>query len=410
MDRRCLCAVLVFLHVLHQGHTCEVPTDINENFEKITDNVAIRTCIIRSTDKKWKDGESLRISECLDGVWTELDGGCTSSDKSQETCDPTARPDAPRYSVVLWESDTATVYGCNEGRFWHSGKAALATQCIGETWTAIDDYCPVVCPEGFVSVQNETSCLFFSFDAPSLGLAGAALSCGRRNSSLALIKSVSDLDTALASTFYYTAHNFRGDPYYMPAIPSVAGELTCQVDCQATPEKECVAVASDGTYRVQSCTDMNTHYICMFPAYCPEGYSEYLGHCYKVIPAGPSVTSSLQECAKEGSDLAYPENMHTLQFLADLVKTYAGQSGSETLRGYVGVNNLLGWHDDNIFQLDSEILEFLDNSKFFASVMVEPSLDYSFNITAVGAEVPAGSYAICKLYGILGRDYIHTHS
>ncbi|XP_047493513.1 uncharacterized protein LOC125042090 [Penaeus chinensis] len=260
----------------------------------------------------------------------------------------------------------------------------------------------VICPEGFVSVQGGTSCLYFSSVAPSLGFAGAALSCGRKNASLAIIRSAADLSAAREDTFYYTAHNFRGDPSHMPSVPTVADDLNCSADCQVISGRECVAVAGDGTYRVQSCTDWNTYFICMFPAFCPDGYTEYLGHCYKVIPAGSTVTTSLQLCAKEGSDLAYPENMHTLHFLADLVRTYAGESSSEILRGYLGVNRILGWSDDNIFQLEADILESLDASSFyFASVMVEPSQNASFNLSAVGHKIPEGSYAVCKLHGIL---------
>ncbi|XP_069990710.1 uncharacterized protein [Penaeus vannamei] len=94
------------------------------------------------------------------------------------------------------------------------------------------DFFKVACPEGFVSVQDGTSCLYFSSEAPSLGFAGAALSCGRKNASLALIKSVHDLGTAREDAFYYTAHNFRGDPSYRPSMPGVANDLTCEVDCQ----------------------------------------------------------------------------------------------------------------------------------------------------------------------------------
>ncbi|XP_037786478.1 uncharacterized protein LOC119582335 [Penaeus monodon] len=340
MDRRRPFAVLILFYVLHRGLTCEAPTDVSEVFEKVTHNVGIRTC--SKQDKKWKDGSSVLVSECIGGNWTELNGGCSAYKKILEdpSCDPAVRPAAPELSVVLWEADAATVYGCGGGALWGSGSLALVVQCVEAAWTTIDDSCTVPCPEGFVSVQGGTSCLYFSSDAPSLGFAGAALSCGRKNASLAIIRSVADLSTARVDTFYYTAHNFRGDPSHMPSVPSVADGISCYADCQVTSEKECVAVAGDGTYRVQSCTDWNTHFVCMFPAYCPDGYTEYLGHCYKVNPAGSSVTTSLQDCAKEGSDLAYPENMHTLQFLADLVRDYAGESSSETLRGYLGVNRL----------------------------------------------------------------------
>ncbi|XP_037786474.1 uncharacterized protein LOC119582332 [Penaeus monodon] len=451
MDRRRPFAVLILVYVLHRGLTCEAPTDVSEVFEKVTHNVGIRTC--SKQDKKWKDGSSVLVSECIGGNWTELNGGCSAYKNILEdpSCDPAVRPAAPELSVVLWEADAATVYGCGGGALWGSGSLALVVQCVEAAWTTIDDFCTVTqkfaneldtvahnhifwypenqrlnpgklqkvinprtnaisyiispsffytvpCPEGFVSVQGGTSCLYFSSDAPSLGFAGAALSCGRKNASLAIIRSVADLSTARVDTFYYTAHNFRGDPSHMPSVPSVADGISCYADCQVTSEKECVAVAGDGTYRVQSCTDWNTH----FPT-VPTVTRSILAIVTRSTPAGSSVTTSLQDCAKEGSDLAYPENMHTLQFLADLVRDYAGESSSETLRGYLGVNRLLGWNDDGIFAPDADILESLGVSGFvyFASVMVGPSQNASFNVSAVGHAIPEGSYAVCKLHGIL---------
>ncbi|XP_047493512.1 uncharacterized protein LOC125042089 [Penaeus chinensis] len=217
------------------------------------------------------------------------------------------------------------------------------------------------------------------------------------NASLALVKNIGDVSTALPDKFYYTAHNFRGDPDFRPTVPSIMG-LACTTDCQVTADQECVVVSGNGTYRLQSCTDPNTRYVCMTPPYCPDGYSEYKGQCYKAIPSEVSVWYNLEDCAAEGADLAYPETMDTVQFLVDLVRAMEGDINGP-LRVNLGTNNILGWDLNGTYELSAELLSALGTSDWHAHLTLLPGVDANFTLeTDLYTDV--GNYTICKLYGI----------
>ncbi|XP_069990712.1 uncharacterized protein [Penaeus vannamei] len=210
----------------HRGSPCEKP-NADEEFKEVATGVAVRSCTV-PTSKNWEGGYRVLISECQGGSWTNVSGKCSTAQGLEECSAPPAAPDR---AVMLWSRSYAVVYGCAGGVPWASGNRAISTQCIRAKWTVIEDLCPLECPEGFVLGHDGASCLYFSSDSHFLGFAGAALSCGRMNASLALVTSINDVSTALSDTFYYTAHNYRGDPDYRPTIPDVTG-LDCISDCQ----------------------------------------------------------------------------------------------------------------------------------------------------------------------------------
>ncbi|XP_037803961.1 LOW QUALITY PROTEIN: complement receptor type 1-like [Penaeus monodon] len=216
-------------------------------------------------------------------------------------------------------------------------------------------------------------------------------SCGAMNSSLALIRDWSDLEGADQQTFYYTGHTFRADPESRPDIPNLAN-LNCTVDCELTSEHKCVTVSGQGIYRFQSCEDGETKYSCMYPAFCPEGYSPYRGLCYKVIPAADTFLHSYEECMKEGSDIAFPENVNDIQFLISLVEKTEQKPIEESLKVMLGIFCPTFWlHSVDIpgYRLCGGGYSLLD---------ILPGGNFSMTTSPPTTEA---SYAICKHHGVM---------
>nr|XP_027233103.1 complement factor H-like [Penaeus vannamei] len=216
-------------------------------------------------------------------------------------------------------------------------------------------------------------------------------SCGAMNSSLALIRDRSDLEGADQETFYYTGHTFRGDPESRPSIPSLA-DLNCTDDCELTPGHECVVVSGQGTYRFQNCSDGLTKYSCMYPAYCPVGYTLHLGLCYKVIPAASTFHDSYESCMKEGSDLAVPENVNDLQFLTDLVMKTEQKPIEEPVKVMLGIACPSPW------QYSMDIPGYQYCQSLHSSLDILPEGEFSVNPSERQTKA---KYAVCKHQGIL---------
>ncbi|XP_042862622.1 uncharacterized protein LOC122247411 [Penaeus japonicus] len=220
------------------------------------------------------------------------------------------------------------------------------------------------------------------------------------NATLAVIKDASDLDGALMDKYYYTAHNFRGTEGVAPVMPDVTGFLSCTENCQVTPRTACVAVGRTGIYRLQSCIDKETPFICMYPGYCPAGYTLYSGHCYKVVSDKfRNVMQGFSRCLQEGSDLAYPEKMETFQFLNDLVKKFHGPTDS-VLDVIIGISNIRSWSKRGIYTPNREFLNNLPGEKSYVLLTVNPGPSASFTARRIPYSINA-TLAVCKLHGLI---------
>ncbi|ROT62798.1 putative transport and Golgi organization protein 2-like isoform X2 [Penaeus vannamei] len=368
---------------------CEPPEGVAESFTVLEGGVVVLSCEEAGV-RAWADGSRLLLPECVDGNWTATSDRCVD-EPDLAACDPAATPTPPSGAVVLWEGVEGVVYGCESGKSWASGRRAALVQCLQGHWTPLDDACLSACPKDFQRAKKGAYCLHFSTEAHAIGLPGAALSCGAMNSSLALIRDRSDLEGADQETFYYTGHTFRGDPESRPSIPSLA-DLNCTDDCELTPGHECVVVSGQGTYRFQNCSDGLTKYSCMYPAYCPVGYTLHLGLCYKVIPAASTFHDSYESCMKEGSDLAVPENVNDLQFLTDLVMKTEQKPIEEPVKVMLGIACPSPW------QYSMDIPGYQYCQSLHSSLDILPEGEFSVNPSERQTKA---KYAVCKHQGIL---------
>ncbi|XP_068200759.1 sushi, von Willebrand factor type A, EGF and pentraxin domain-containing protein 1-like [Palaemon carinicauda] len=163
-----------------------------------------------------------------------------------------------------------------------------------------------------------------------------------KNATLAFIRDEADLTALLDGKFYFTTH----------AMPGTSGAAThanitdyCDANagavCAETPTEDC-AVVGKTNYQFQSCADTASHYVCMYPPYCPSGYSEYMGGCYQAVKDfGTTPLEALTHCGTLGGALAVPPNVATMEFLDLLVKKL--QNGTSVLPtpALIGLNNAL---------------------------------------------------------------------
>ncbi|XP_066978849.1 uncharacterized protein [Macrobrachium rosenbergii] len=199
--------------------------------------------------------------------------------------------------------------------------------CIGAggsfSWDILPDLpCKYRPPPGFTAVPPGNRSAVKAVDAVVRGgLSEASSSCADMNSSLLTVDSVNVLVGMTSGLFYFTAHTFRNGSVVPPLIPG----LTCSAGdtCQADDTYACIVVDNTGRYKAVTCNSSNG-FLCSHPGSCISGYSLHKGQCYKIISANGDMHQALDTCVAEGSALAYPETMSTLEFLAQLLTAQLG--------------------------------------------------------------------------------------
>ncbi|KAG7165957.1 putative complement factor H-like 4, partial [Homarus americanus] len=164
------------------------------------------------------------------------------------------------------------------------------------------------CPPGFLENDNDTVCLHFSNTVEPQGLVGASLRCGELNASLASFALIDNFTEAtdlsyIADTVWWKKNGSGPEP-------------SCVDPCKVDESLQCLAINTSDQMQAVACNRSDLYYVCMLPPVCPSGYSDYRGHCYKVIVGQYSFLSALTECNSEGAALAYPQTYDVFSHLA----------------------------------------------------------------------------------------------
>ncbi|KAG7158083.1 Complement factor H-related protein 3-like [Homarus americanus] len=163
----------------------------------------------------------------------------------------------------------------------------------------------------------------------------------------------------------------------------------------ATADKECLVVTSKARKYV-SCNDSTIQAVCMLPGYCPPDYTRYRGLCYQVkFDQGDDLVGALAECNKEGSSLAYPQDLDTLKYLSTLVYDLAtADSKTLPLDVMVGLNNVWGdWSASGIYTVSSDIQKAVKS----------PSTTTGWRLLTV-PETKEGDSTFKEATGLTGND------
>ncbi|XP_076053586.1 uncharacterized protein LOC143032601 [Oratosquilla oratoria] len=185
-------------------------------------------------------------------------------------------------------------------------------------WSYIPVFpCTLVCPDGFVAGNKSNKCYHFSPE-PSQSLTHAATMCSLKNSTLAILKNVTDLLThGMDGVSYLTAYIRRGT-YIYAITPSLSELDTAGFSCNSTisqcsevGDNTCAIVKNDGTYVISDCDTPGYHYICMLPGECPTRFSLFDGLClyYHSTTTLTNHVSSLRVCNYYGAALLWPNTV-----------------------------------------------------------------------------------------------------
>ncbi|KAK7066793.1 hypothetical protein SK128_022460 [Halocaridina rubra] len=162
--------------------------------------------------------------------------------------------------------------------------------------------------------------------------------------SLAFIRNATNItDLAADGKNYFTTHAMTS--MGVPALPTgleISCDATTGAECQETENEQCSVISKTETKFI-SCLDAATHYACMLPAYCPDPYTEYEGACYSAMQYSGDAISGLTNCGTSGGQLAYPQNVATMDFLAGLVRTLLAGSATSDITPtdvLLGLNNM----------------------------------------------------------------------
>ncbi|XP_042233683.1 uncharacterized protein LOC121873877 isoform X2 [Homarus americanus] len=264
--------------------------------------------------------------------------------------------------------------------------------------------CTLKCPPEFEKDTLELTCYHFSTEAAPLGLPEASKKCSEFGASLAVLQNPEDLNFADKDKFYYTAHTRQGATEVYPEVPEI---FTCETTCTATEELECIAAGKDVMYRAQECSDPETRFLCMIPAWCPNNYTEHGGLCYKLLSDVRNFTEALVQCAEEGASLAYPETPSAIGFLTIMAMVSSDSDGmtlaAETQNLMIGLNDALGdWTSEGLYSPDEDVITLADISpsgSHWRFLTIDQSIS-TLTSTTLAAEGATG--AICQLYGPLG--------
>ncbi|XP_071523098.1 LOW QUALITY PROTEIN: uncharacterized protein [Panulirus ornatus] len=268
--------------------------------------------------------------------------------------------------------------------------------------------CTFSCPEGWITSQDKTHCYHFTTAVATHGIVSAALECNKMEGSLGIFNSTSDVSTAVESQFYFTAYTQRGtDITSITPKATVPDTLSCDSDCEASYAMECLVVSSESRKYVP-CSDTTTYSMCMRPGYCPVNYTQYEGLCYKVkFDLVDDHKLALADCNTEGSSLAYPQNLDTLNTLTSLVHMAAVSAGEKLpVDVMVGLNNVRGnWTVLSIYDPDSDMVKAAEapsSSGGWRILSVPSSLTDGPSFKEAQLQGHGATVAICQHLGLIG--------
>ncbi|XP_071538175.1 uncharacterized protein [Panulirus ornatus] len=271
-----------------------------------------------------------------------------------------------------------------------------------------------VCPDGYVKSQDGQACLTFSSRNAQQGHTEAVAKCAKLNASLAFIHDPEDLKTAKSDRFYLTAYTIRRDGEVFPEIPGTFQDngFTCAAKhdgCYVSQPwlySTFVQYQRQGsTHRPQGEVLVPLLHPCTTPrsTRCPTSYTLYKGRCYKILNVNSSThLEALDRCNYDGSGLAYPEDLQTLDFLAQLAKSEVEWAGEATTAA-LALGFTTRWENltlSGLYSPDADVAAALntsDNSLSYTLLTINQSSDDWFV-----EHVPPNSainHAICQFRG-----------
>ncbi|XP_066951035.1 sushi, von Willebrand factor type A, EGF and pentraxin domain-containing protein 1-like isoform X2 [Macrobrachium rosenbergii] len=159
-------------------------------------------------------------------------------------------------------------------------------------------------PSNFVLSDQQDRHYNFSV-TPAASFFDASERCNAMGASLATIDYISNMKRALPGILYFTAHNMRVTDIIDPPI-TVASECVKKNACKRKEDNHCIVLIDTGEHYAESCFNNTFHYICMIPGYCPDGYTEVKGSCYKAVNFIGSPLDSYSNCSGYDSGLMHP--------------------------------------------------------------------------------------------------------
>ncbi|XP_047489064.1 uncharacterized protein LOC125039272 [Penaeus chinensis] len=117
--------------------------------EVVSVNSDERVLYCRNEALKWSTDETVLLSQCVDGQWTESDAMC-NTDRDTMTC--TSNYPKPNNTETPIEVKHATnqaviavYYRCESPGAWLSGAHGRVSQCENGQWTPVHDICDNAC-------------------------------------------------------------------------------------------------------------------------------------------------------------------------------------------------------------------------------------------------------------------------
>ncbi|XP_064082756.1 sushi, von Willebrand factor type A, EGF and pentraxin domain-containing protein 1-like isoform X2 [Macrobrachium nipponense] len=159
-------------------------------------------------------------------------------------------------------------------------------------------------PANFVLSDQHDRYYNFSV-TPAASFFDASARCNAMGSSLATIDYISNMKRALPGVLYYTAHNMRVSEVIDPPITATSSCYKKNA-CRLKADNECIVLIDTGEHYALSCFNETFHYICMLPGYCPDGYTEVKGNCYKAMNYFGFPLGSYSYCSGYDSGLFHP--------------------------------------------------------------------------------------------------------
>ncbi|ROT81333.1 hypothetical protein C7M84_025515 [Penaeus vannamei] len=94
---------------------------------------------------RWASGWSVRHTQCEKASWTPVEDTCVE-DVSTAGAACLERPPLPpgakeKESIVINGTERGILYECDDGLSWSDARELQAAQCVGGTWTAVEESC-----------------------------------------------------------------------------------------------------------------------------------------------------------------------------------------------------------------------------------------------------------------------------